>query len=86
MSKSVLLESRPGILLATFIALVFNKLGVTELNEALVYGVALWIAFPVVLLAGSVIHEKVPVMLASIHAGDWLVKLLFISSLVTVWN
>ena len=39
---------------------------------------ALWVAFPAVLLAGSVYHERVPVLLAAIHAGDWLIKLMLI--------
>ena len=45
-------------------------------------GVGLWGAFLVVLLTGSVVHEKVPWQQATIHAGDWLVKLLLISALV----
>ena len=40
------------------------------------------IAFPVVLLTGSVVHEKVPWRLAAIHAGDWLVKLLLVTLVV----
>ena len=31
---------------------------------------------------GSVVHEKVPWRLAAIHSGDWLVKLLLITSVV----
>ncbi|MHA6785968.1 DUF1761 domain-containing protein [Pseudonocardia saturnea] len=47
---------------------------------------ALWIAFPAVLLAGSVFHERVPVPLAAIHAGDWLIKLLLITGVVGLWT
>jgi hypothetical protein len=50
--------------------------------EAAKLGVGLWGAFPVVLLTGSVVHEKVPWQKAAIHAGDWLVKLLLVSTLV----
>jgi hypothetical protein len=32
----------------------------------------LWLASPAVLLAGSVVHEKVPWRLTAIHSGDWL--------------
>ena len=39
----------------------------------------LWAAFPVVLLTGSVVHEKVPWQQAAIHGGDWLVKLLLVA-------
>lgn len=47
---------------------------------------ALWVAFPAVLLAGSVFHERVPVPLAAIHAGDWLIKLLLITGIVGLWT
>ena len=43
-------------------------------------GLRLWVAFPVVLLSGSVVHEKVPWQQAAVHAGDWLVKLLLMSA------
>lgn len=46
---------------------------------------ALWIGFPAVLLSGSVFHERVPVALATIHAGDWLIKLLLITGIVGLW-
>ena len=45
-------------------------------------GLGLWVAFPVVLLTGSVVHEKVAWQQAAIHGGDWLVKLLLVSTLV----
>jgi len=38
------------------------------------------------LLTGSVIWENVPWELAAIHAGDWLVKLLLIGVIVSVWQ
>jgi hypothetical protein len=51
-----------------------------------VLGLVLWIGFPVVLLVGSVYHEKVPPRLAAIHAVDWLLKLLAIATIVGVWR
>ena len=71
---------------ALVIAIIFNKMGVTGLGDALLYGLAMWVAFPFVLLLGSVIHEKVPLKLAAIHAGDWLLKLVFIAIVVALWN
>jgi hypothetical protein len=41
-------------------------------------GALVWM-FPASILLGSVIHENVPLALAAIHAGDWLVKLLLMS-------
>jgi uncharacterized protein DUF1761 len=48
----------------------------------LLLGAALWVGFPLVLWTGAVIHEKAPVKLAAIHAGDWLLKLLAIGLIV----
>ena len=48
-------------------------------------GLALWIGFPLVLWIGAVIHESTPVRLAVIHGGDWLVKLLLVGVIVSVW-
>jgi hypothetical protein len=45
-----------------------------------------WIAFPVVLLLGSVIWEDVPMRLAAIHSGDWLFKVLAVTTIVTLWH
>jgi hypothetical protein len=38
------------------------------------------------LLISSVVHENVAWRLAALHAGDWLVKLLLIAVIVTVWH
>jgi hypothetical protein len=51
---------------------------------AMILAAGLWLAFPVVLLAGSVFHERVPVALAAIHVGDWLVKLLVVTAIVVI--
>jgi Protein of unknown function (DUF1761) len=48
------------------------------------FGLALimWVGFPVVLLTGSVLWERVPLITAAIHAGDWLLKLLLVAGVV----
>lgn len=71
-----------GVVVAGLVSLI----GITDVVGAIQLALALWIGFPVVLLTGSVIHEKVPPMLAAIHAGDWLLKLLVITTIVTIWR
>jgi hypothetical protein len=44
-------------------------------------GLSLW-ALPVVLLAGSVVHEGVPLRSAAPHAVDWLAKLIAIGAIL----
>jgi hypothetical protein len=45
------------------------------------FGLALaaWLAFPVVLLTGSVMWERVAPVTAAMHTGDWLLKLALIA-------
>ena len=64
---------------ATAVAVLSGSTGSRNPGSAARLGLGLWGAFPVVLLTGSVVHEKVPWQQAAIHAGDWLVKLLLIS-------
>ena len=44
------------------------------------------IAFPVVLLWGSVWHERVPLALTAIHGGDWAAKITIITLIVGLWR
>jgi Protein of unknown function (DUF1761) len=59
---------------------------IDEWTAGVLLALALWIGFPVVLWTGAVIHENAPVKLAAIHAGDWLLKLLAIAVIVSVWQ
>jgi len=68
--------------IARFVAL----LGLTSWMGAVQFGLFLWIGFPVILLAGSVLWDNVPWNVAAIHAGDWLVKMLVIAIIVSVWK
>lgn len=72
------------------LALVFSGLltwiGIGGAGEAVLLAVVLWVAFPVVLLLGSIFHENVPPKLAAIHVGDWLAKLIVIAVILGVWR
>ncbi|WP_275004718.1 DUF1761 domain-containing protein [Promicromonospora iranensis] len=52
------------------------------LPSSLLLALVLWVAFPVVLLTGSIIWERVPWQTAAIHAGDWLLKLLLVATAI----
>jgi hypothetical protein len=67
---------------ATAVAVLSRRTGVADAAGAVRLGAGLWGAFPVVLLTGSVVHEKVPWQQAAIHGGDWLVKLLLVATVV----
>ena len=73
------------LVIAFALAYFVARLGIVGWKSALQLGLLLWIGFPAVLLAGSVIHDNVPWMLAAIHAGDWLVKILLMTVILGVW-
>ena len=60
--------------------------GVDDWVGGLLLGLALWVGFPAVLWTGAMLHEHTPWKLAAIHAGDWLVKLLVVGAIVSVWQ
>ena len=63
----------------------FRVLGIVGWEGAVGVSAMVWV-FPGAILLGSVVHEGVPLALAAIHAGDWLVKLLLIAVVVGVWR
>ena len=74
-----------SFVVALMIAYLVSRLGVASLAGAVGSGALLWI-FPAAILLGSVVHEGVPPMLAGIHAGDWLAKLILIATIVGIWR
>ncbi|HEY6157683.1 MAG TPA: DUF1761 domain-containing protein [Gemmatimonadales bacterium] len=75
-----------GLALAYLLACLAVLVGVGSCMSAIQFGLFLWIGFPVILLAGSVLWGNVPWRVAAIHAGDWLVKSLVIAIIVSVWH
>jgi predicted Co/Zn/Cd cation transporter (cation efflux family) len=74
-----------SLVVAFMIAYVASHLGIASLSGAVGLGALLWV-FPAAILLGSVVHEGVPLALASIHAGDWLAKLILITTIVSIWR
>jgi hypothetical protein len=74
-----------SLIIAFMVAYFVSRVGITDYAGAAGLGALLWI-FPAAILLGSVVHEGVPLALAAIHAGDWLVKLLLIGVVVGVWR
>jgi len=82
----LLVELVRCLLLAYVIARFVALLGISSWLMAVHFGFMVWIGFPVIILTGSVLWENTPWKVAAIHAGDWLVKLLVISVIVTLWR
>jgi hypothetical protein len=81
-----LLDLLRTFVLAYVIARLLIHLNVAGWKIALVWGLWLWIGFPVILLTGSILWQNVPWQLAAIHSGDWLMKLILIPATVALWT
>jgi len=82
----LLVEFVRCFLLAFVITRFVGLLGISSWLGAVHFGLSLWIGFPVILLTGSVLWDNVPWKVAAIHAGDWLVKMLVVPIIVTLWR
>ena len=82
----LLIELTRCLVLAYVIARFVAFLSISSWLGAVHFGLFLWIGFPVILLTGSVLWENIPWKVAAIHAGDWLVKLLVIPIIVSLWH
>ena len=80
------LELTRNLVVAAVVAWLAKRLEVTDWTDGLALGLTLWVGFPIPLLIGAVMWEKVPAKLAAIHAGDWFLKLLLIALIVSVWR
>lgn len=79
-------ELARNTVVALTIAALVARLDITSAGGAVGLALLLWVGVPVVVLAGSVFHEGVAAQLAFIHVGDWLLKLIVCTSIVTLWR
>lgn len=82
----MLAEFARSLVVAYVLARFVVLLKVVDWKGAVQLGVWVWIGFPTMILMGSVMWENVPWMLAAIHAGDWLVKILLMTFILGVWR
>jgi Protein of unknown function (DUF1761) len=82
----IVIELIRNLVVASVVAWLASRLDVSEWADGAALGLTLWVGFPVALWTGAVMWEKVPVKLAAIHAGDWLLKLVVIAVIVSVWR
>jgi hypothetical protein len=75
-----------NLVVATVVAGLVAETGTDGWTGGLWLGLALWIGLPLVLWVGAVVHERTPVRLAAIHAGDWLLKLPAIAVVTAIWQ
>jgi len=79
-------EFAKNLVIAFVLAYFVVRLGVIEWRGAVQLTLWLWVGFQAMLLMGAVLHEKMPWILYAIHAGDALVKTLFMTVILGVWR
>jgi hypothetical protein len=75
-----------SLVLASVLAYIIKRTGADGPVEAGWIGVVLWVGLSAVQWVGSMLWEKVPFKMAAIHAGDWLLKLVLISVIISLWR
>ena len=75
-----------SLVIALVLAYILGLIGRVGLLGAVGIGALLWVGLSAVQWVGSIMWEKVPLKMAAIHAGDWLVKLVLIAAIVGVWR
>lgn len=75
-----------AVVVAVAIAVLVEMADVSGWAGSAGLGLLLWVGFVLTQWIGSILGEGVPVRLAAIHAGDWLLHTLIISMIVGVWR
>ncbi len=83
--SKALLELVRSVLVVAVIAGLARACRPHAVGATVLLGLVLRTGFPLMLLNGSVVWDKLPTATALLHAGDWLLKLLVISAIVGLW-
>jgi uncharacterized protein DUF1761 len=75
-----------GFVLAFVVAMLIERLQITTWSGGALLGSWLWLGLSAVQWVGSIMWENVPLKLAAIHAGDWLVKLILVGAILGAWH
>lgn len=85
MAALMLVELARSLAVAALVAGLLSAADRSGPGAGALLGLSLWI-LPVLLLAGSVFHEGVPMSRAAVHAIDWLIKLVAIGAIVGLFT
>ena len=68
------------------IANLITRLTIIDWKKAAALIFMLWLAFHAVGMAGAILWDNMPWQLGLVHAGDWLMKMLFMSIVLSLWH
>ncbi|MEP6986860.1 MAG: DUF1761 domain-containing protein [Chloroflexota bacterium] len=75
-----------SIVIAFVLAYIIARSGATGWLDAAWIGFILWLGFSAMQWVGSILWENVPLKMALIHGGDWLMKMVLISVIIGIWR
>ena len=75
-----------SIVIAFVLAYIIARSGATGWLDAAWIGFVLWLGLSAMQWVGSMLWENVPLKMALIHGGDWLLKMVLISIIVGIWK
>ena len=74
-------------LIASFVlAKMIVLLQLTDWKKTTSLILLLWLAFHAVGMAGAILWDNMQWQLGAVHAGDWLMKMLFMGIALTAWH
>jgi len=74
------------LIVSYVLALLITRLKLIRSESAAGLTFLLWLAFQAVGMAGAVMWDHMPWQLGMVHAGDWLMKMLFMSVVLSRWH
>jgi uncharacterized protein DUF1761 len=75
-----------GFVVAFVVASFVEQFGIVDWKGAVRLAILVWIGFPFMILAGSVLWDNRPWKFAAIHSGDWLMKLVLMAVILGRWH
>jgi hypothetical protein len=74
------------IIAAYVIALLIARLEIKDWKATASLMLLLWLAFQAIGMAGAILWDNMQWQLGAVHAGDWLMKMLFMGITLTLWK
>ncbi len=94
--RNASIQSSPGwtmlfaplreLIVSYVLALLFTRLTLTNWKSAAKLIFLLWLAFHAVGMAGAIIWDNMPWQLGAVHSSDWLMKMLFMAVVLSIWH
>ena len=75
-----------GFVVALVVAYLVAHFGVASWTGALRLALLVWLGFPFMILTGAVLWDNRPWKFAVIHSGDWLMKLVLMTVILSMWH